>query len=98
MRDPNDYIVIGVWGVALVCVLIIIGSFQATGQATATYTSIDSGLEWLSGEVNIIEGEGPVKCNHPNFCDGTAILQIIDGKMQPPKQTFRGNYMCVCKS
>ena len=98
MRDANDYIVIGVWCVALVCVLIIIGSFQATGQATATYTNIDAGLEWLSKDMNIIEGEGPVKCDHSSFCDDGAVMQFVNGDMTSPKSTYRGSYMCVCKS
>ena len=98
MKDPNDYIVIGVWCVALVCVLIIIGSFQATGQATASYTTeIDTGLEWLSS-LSTIEGDGPVKCDHKKFCDGTAVMQFVDGKMTSPKSTYRGAYICVCKS
>ena len=41
MRDPNDYIVIGVWCVALICVLAIIGRFQATGKAySSTFTDV----------------------------------------------------------
>lgn len=99
MNDPNDYIVVGVWCVALICVLIIIGSFQVTGQATsASFTSINSALDFLSKDTTILEGTGAVQCNHPRFCDGTALMQFVDISLTPTTKTKKGSYLCVCKN
>ena len=99
MRDPNDYIVVGVWCVALVCVLVIIGTFQVTGQATsASFTSVNSALDFLSKDTTTLEGTGAVQCNHQQFCDGKALIQFVDTSLTSTTRTKKGSYMCVCKS
>jgi len=98
MNDPNDYIVIGVWCVAIICVLVIVGTFQVTGQATSTtFTSVNNALDFLSS-TTVLNGDGPVKCNHEKFCDGKALAQVVDGKLTSVKHTYRGAYICVCNS
>jgi len=96
MKDPNDYIVIGVWFVALICVMVIIGAFQSTGQAlnTGEYT-IENGINALANTYSL-QGEGGVKCSHTSLCDGRAITQFVDTKFTSVFETRRGSHVCIC--
>ena len=102
MRDPNDYIVIGVWFVALCCVMVIIGAFQSTGQASNTgkYT-FNYGIEMLTDTYTIEETSySSIKCDHEYFCgEGNAAIQFIGDEYRSPKKTLRlngGAFKCVC--
>ena len=98
MKDPNDYIVVAVWCVALICVLAMVGNFQATGKAySSTFTDVSTALDLFSQELCVLEGTGPVQCNHRSFCDGKAVMQFVDTQFTDTSQTKRGSYVCLCK-